>query len=319
MLLGNCRKLIRVPCPKSPMEMPTVYSNQTTTLTNGDVKAKRSPLGSRQFQWEWLGDMATIQPIYDMLSGRWGPGPFYFLNPFAMANVNLLPPHWASPFLSVQKRGHFATVLMLERYNFPGYSPNPFRVENYAGGSSTTELPLDAFRVAFPVADVGVTGNLSPDFYSLTAGSTPFAAVPVPANYYTTLFAWGSDSATYPILRVVMVTPNGGTITSGNALRATATPGSYNLAPTSADRYALVWLTQPASNPADSVATLHALSLQIGASGYPSAPAAFPVGRGQGAVDIVEDTLSYTGYTASDVGKKQVGLSVQMGEVHLPW
>src|SRR6478752_4161277 len=150
MLLGNQRKLLRVPCPLSPLEMPNTGFLSTNQLANGDLQINRSSLSHKEFQFNWLGTRDEIQPILDMFSGMWGPGPFHFLNPFAANNaVNLAPPHWSAPARAVQKRGRAAIAPFSYRTAFPIYGAtlyqNPHVYPDYFtfGGS----YPMDAMYI----------------------------------------------------------------------------------------------------------------------------------------------------------------------------
>lgn len=71
----------------------------TATYLNGGAFVKRSATAAKGYNFTWtLKNRDEIRAINDYADGVFGPGPIYFLDPFAM-DKNLLPQFWAVPAL----------------------------------------------------------------------------------------------------------------------------------------------------------------------------------------------------------------------------
>lgn len=67
---------------------------------SGGAWVRRSKTAARTFNFNWSPKKRSrLQPILDYADGMYGPGPFYYVNPFAM-NTNMLPAYWAAPFMN---------------------------------------------------------------------------------------------------------------------------------------------------------------------------------------------------------------------------
>lgn len=67
---------------------------------SGGAWSRRSKTAARRFNFSWSPKKrARLQPILDYADGMYGPGPFYYVNPFAMT-TNALPSYWAAPYLN---------------------------------------------------------------------------------------------------------------------------------------------------------------------------------------------------------------------------
>jgi hypothetical protein len=102
---GNTSYAAFVKTPQSGMAAnPVGYSSRMDFL-NGGASVRRSNRSHREFNMSWSGQMngtdttENLQIIKDFYDGLYGDGPFYWLDPFAMAS-NVLPPHYAAPMLS---------------------------------------------------------------------------------------------------------------------------------------------------------------------------------------------------------------------------
>jgi hypothetical protein len=102
---GNTSYAAFVKTPQSGMSAnPVGYSSQLSFL-NGGSSVRRSNATHREFNMSWNGQVngtdstQNLQIIKDFYDGLYGLGPFYWLDPFAMAS-NVLPPHYAAPMLS---------------------------------------------------------------------------------------------------------------------------------------------------------------------------------------------------------------------------
>lgn len=101
---GNAAYAAFVKAPQSGMSANAAgYSSQIDFL-NGGSSVRRSSRTHREFNMSWNGQMngtdttENIQIVKDFYDGLYGVGPFYWLDPFAMAS-NVLPPHYAAPML----------------------------------------------------------------------------------------------------------------------------------------------------------------------------------------------------------------------------
>lgn len=101
---GNSRKQLWVKAPQSGMDAtPKGYASKVDFL-NGGTSIRRSNYTHREFAMSWTGEMngtdasQDLSVFKDFYDGIYGPGPFYWLDPYAM-DKNALPPHWAAPML----------------------------------------------------------------------------------------------------------------------------------------------------------------------------------------------------------------------------
>jgi len=102
---GNATYAAFVKAPLSGMSAnPAGYSNQMNFL-NGGSSVRRSNRTHREFNMSWNGQVngtdqtENLQIVKDFYDGIYGPGPFYWLDPYSMTS-NVLPPHWAAPMLA---------------------------------------------------------------------------------------------------------------------------------------------------------------------------------------------------------------------------
>jgi hypothetical protein len=123
----------------------------------------------------WKGTFTELQPLVDLFQGVYGDPPFYYVEPTAQQNV--LPPHWATPSLSVGAG--------------PKSSPWPSLVLN------TTVAPYQ-FGSTLGAAFPPFTGHydfLTTPVPTLALGA-PRATVPIPPGYTAALKVWGTVSGT---------------------------------------------------------------------------------------------------------------------------
>lgn len=77
----------------------TGYSGVANFL-NGGAWVRRSKAAARKFSFSWTTKKRDrVQAILDYADGVYGPGPFYYCNPFAM-NRNMLPAYFAAPYMN---------------------------------------------------------------------------------------------------------------------------------------------------------------------------------------------------------------------------
>jgi hypothetical protein len=102
---GNATKQAWIPAPQTGLAAATTGFMAQNQLLNGRNHVKRSKASHRSFQPTWIGSMNadaiedSLHTIKDFSDGLYGDGPFYWLDPYAVA-TNVLAPHWAAPMLS---------------------------------------------------------------------------------------------------------------------------------------------------------------------------------------------------------------------------
>lgn len=103
---GNEVKQVWIPAPKTGLNASSAAFFSDSQLLSGRAFIKRSGANHRRFSPAWTGSLNassindSLHTIKDFFDGIYGEGPFYWLDPFAV-DTNLLPPHWASPMLSL--------------------------------------------------------------------------------------------------------------------------------------------------------------------------------------------------------------------------
>lgn len=93
---GNRAKQAWIPAPKSGMEWSFVNRSNILQLDNGGVFIDDSPSGHREGSPEWEGSPDDLRIIREFRDGVWGPGPFFWCNPFT-SDINALKANWATP------------------------------------------------------------------------------------------------------------------------------------------------------------------------------------------------------------------------------
>ncbi len=103
---GNAQSQCWIPAPLTGLKVDSEGFLVENQLLNGRTHVKRSGANHRAFSVSWNGSLNadtredSLHTIKDYADGIYGDGPFYWLDPYAI-DTNLLPPHWASPMLSL--------------------------------------------------------------------------------------------------------------------------------------------------------------------------------------------------------------------------
>lgn len=103
---GNALKQTWIKAPKSGMKGSASNWMSQGTLLSGRGYVKRSDASHRRFDMNWLGSLndsdieASLQTVKDFADGLYGPGPFFWNDPFAMTS-NMFSPAWAAPAISI--------------------------------------------------------------------------------------------------------------------------------------------------------------------------------------------------------------------------
>ncbi|MDF2990230.1 MAG: hypothetical protein K0S37_744 [Microbacterium sp.] len=93
---GNRAKQAWIPGPKTGMDWSVVRRSNVVQLENGGVYTDDSIASHREGLPEWEAHPDELRFIRELYNGVWGPGPYFWVDPFA-ANTNLLSPSWATP------------------------------------------------------------------------------------------------------------------------------------------------------------------------------------------------------------------------------
>lgn len=96
---GNAEKQVGIPAPRTAADFSLVGSSAIIQLANGGAIVEESAAQHREASFEWIGDPAALRIIREFMQGVYGPGPYYWTDPFA-ADTNLFAPNWAAPRLT---------------------------------------------------------------------------------------------------------------------------------------------------------------------------------------------------------------------------
>lgn len=111
MLLASAYRQEIVKVPAFDMASTQDSWGVSGTYLNGGGFVRRSQLSHTTYNMSWnLTGRAEIQRILNVLDT---PGPYYFANPMAV-DTNMLPPLWASPYLTVGSNTGLAKVTATE-------------------------------------------------------------------------------------------------------------------------------------------------------------------------------------------------------------
>lgn len=93
---GNLEKMVNIPAPLTEAGADMIGSGDIIQLGNGGAVSTTSAGAHREFTWSWIGSPDPLRIIKEFKTGVHGPGPFYWVDPFA-AKKNLFAPNWAAP------------------------------------------------------------------------------------------------------------------------------------------------------------------------------------------------------------------------------
>lgn len=98
---GTENRMAWIPAPSASGVDRSVQSwNASQQFLDGGQWRRRSSTGSRQLQLTWpIMTSASVRSVTSFLEGTYGPGPFYYCDPFA-EGANLLPQWLAVPWLA---------------------------------------------------------------------------------------------------------------------------------------------------------------------------------------------------------------------------
>ncbi len=87
-----------VMCPDQGLQMPSSGWNENGGFLNGGAWSASSDTTHRTYSANFSGDYETVHQVLDLVSGQFGSGPYYFIDPFAQG-TNSLSAWLASPRL----------------------------------------------------------------------------------------------------------------------------------------------------------------------------------------------------------------------------
>ena len=147
---GNRTRQGWIPAPRTGMDFSLVRRSTVVQLENGGVYVDDSVAAHREALPEWEGTPDDLRLIRDYYNLVWGPGPFWWVDPFA-ADTNMLAPNWATPGVvtggdwpSIHPNTPVATTVA------SGSLGAPTRAVTYNVSNSSTAAPLRSFTVLIP-------------------------------------------------------------------------------------------------------------------------------------------------------------------------
>ena len=136
-----------VMCPDQGLEMAAVGWNASGTYQNGGAWSRSSETTHREYSATFSGDYGDVQDVLDFVEGQFGPGPYYFVDPFSQG-TNMLPKWIASPRLMASDAPSFLKGVRPTLVDTPA---NSLRLPTKSAVFTTTALSaFTPFRLAIP-------------------------------------------------------------------------------------------------------------------------------------------------------------------------
>lgn len=130
MYFGTQTNMAWIPCPKQGADMSRNRYMERGDNFNGSFTDYQSASGAQTYEFDFgLKHREDIQHLLNIDSGLYGRD-VYFLDPFAMS-ANLLPAHWAAPFLAYYRAPNLmgkdkykqaVTPTLSNTYGYPDFS-----------------------------------------------------------------------------------------------------------------------------------------------------------------------------------------------------
>lgn len=161
MWFGNRYYMLWVPCPAVGADYGRAGASRSSSFLNGGAYRKLSRAGAKTYNLTWnRTERDALRPITDFAEGVYGPGPFYWSDPFAM-DKNVLAQSFATPSLG----GYDGVIL--------------------TGGENRPDIvPTSANTLGYPVESA---------VYTVTTGDAPLGHwVPIPPGYVAWVGAHGA-------------------------------------------------------------------------------------------------------------------------------
>lgn len=133
---GNRNRMVAIP----PFNAGASYGRQghfaSMDFSNGGAHRRRSLSGARTYGLEWAPKYTRdqLRPLTDFYEGVYGPGPYYWLDPYA-ADKNVLAQSWATPSL-----GGYDGVILSNRVRRPALVSTSANSLGYPAESAVYEM-----------------------------------------------------------------------------------------------------------------------------------------------------------------------------------
>lgn len=168
MLFGPVGRQVSVPYPESGMAVVNNLKAETTDLLSGELSIYRPPVTYKTYNMSWKGGSAALQPLVDVHSGVYGPGPFYITDPTAnFQGNNLLPSKWASSYMLAHVCNGWGSPVVTAQNTTPE-------------GNQVTFTAQTGDPVEFPAPIVVPTIPGQPLYYKAWGSATAVAQVAAP-------------------------------------------------------------------------------------------------------------------------------------------
>jgi hypothetical protein len=233
---GTAERMAWLPCPNTGMTANLVKWRTSGTFLNGGAYTRSSSTGHLEYSMAWpVMSTDDAYSLLDYFNGMYGEGPYYFLDPMAMA-FNILPSWLAEPRLQTQDAPTMVTgvtptlsSLVAVTNGYPGRTASYTLTASQTGVGFTFPVPPGyAFRfgwhgTASGTARVRVVGSTTVDTspISSTGSNVRFNTTVLPdANGFVTISLIGGASGGTLALRGLsaIVTPATGPATRTNLL-----------------------------------------------------------------------------------------------------
>lgn len=277
MFFGNQYKMREVPMPAINAGIGQEKWSTSGTFLNGGGYVRASTTGHKVYQFSWPPMSAEdARRFLDFSDGIYGPGPFYFADPFAMS-TNMMNTLWSAPWLMQA-------------------NPN-------GDGGGTMLAGVTGNRFATPAN----TKNLPPFGMQYTTNTTATRrefVVPVPPGYTLHLGVIGAGTP-------MQVSFNGGSLSNVPMIATSSTSLSsiVVLGGTAGGLARLgLWRAQMAGT-----STIYAISARLLPTGQPAPAGEWVSGRGTSGVEF-DGSPQVTGYSAPQ-GIDRQGVTATLREV----
>lgn len=188
MWFGNRNHMQWVKAPQINYDSSKRGFASTATFLNGGAFVKRSATAAKGYNFTWtVKTRDEVRAVNDYADGVFGPGPIYFLDPFAM-DKNLLPQFWAVPALGAQDAPLLVGLYDEDRPGLLVTDPNsngyPYNTATYtydaAPAAAQVWLPCPAGYSLWFGAHGTATGTAGVQVTPTTGPTTTAPAIPVP-------------------------------------------------------------------------------------------------------------------------------------------
>lgn len=219
---GNAQSQTWIPAPQSGLAVDSQGFIKESQLLNGRSFVKRSGGNHRSFNASWVGSLNaeakydSLHTIKDYADGIYGPGPFHWLDPYAV-DTNLLPPHWAAPMLSEMDWESICSVgtksLVATTSNTKSYPYQSLKIEFSGEAESAkkhTVIIPQGYKLHFGVHGQLVSGSARVTLrqYPRGGGSTVDAGATILANNVGTRTNLQVNGNTYSMVEIFIENPN---------------------------------------------------------------------------------------------------------------